>query len=96
MLTGQLGRLPFAAEAASSAATSSRGGIASGQRLWSTTGNNRQGTQAPWQARLPANKLSIQAAALLAEVDTRNFNNTSNKINASPELQVRRCRGTKC
>jgi pentatricopeptide repeat protein len=69
-------------------ATSSRGGITSGQRLWSTTGNSRQGTQTPWQARLPANKLSIHAAALLAEVDTRNVNSASNKINASPELQV--------
>jgi len=86
MLTGQLGRLPFAAETTSSSSSGARGGFASGQRFWSAS-NNRQGTQPQWPTRPAHGKLSLHAATVLAESETRNFN-SSNKRHNQPELQV--------
>ena len=87
MLTGQLGRLPFATEATSASSSAARGGFASGQRFWSAS-NNRQGTQQQWPTRPAHGKLSLHAATVLAESETRNFN-PSNKRPNQPELQVR-------
>lgn len=86
MLTGQLGRLPFAAEATSASSSAARGGFASGQRFWSAS-NSRQGAQPQWPSRAPNGKLSLQAATVFAEAETRNFN-AANKRQNQPELQL--------
>ncbi|KAG7669362.1 hypothetical protein Ndes2437B_g05514 [Nannochloris sp. 'desiccata'] len=86
MLTGQLGRLPFAAEATSASSSAARGGFASGQRFWSAS-NNRQGPQPQWPTRPAHGKLSLHAATVLAESETRNFNSSSKRQNQL-ELQL--------
>ena len=85
MLTGQLGRLPFAAESASSSNVGSRAGFSSGQRFWSAN-SGRQGGQAQWPGRGPPGRLALQAAAVAVDVDARNF--SSNKRNPALELQA--------
>ena len=87
MLTSQLGRLPFSAEPSSSSASSSRGGIASGQRFWSAS-NSRQGSQSQWPSRSLHGRLALQAAAILAEVEPRNLNSNSRRKDQAPELQA--------
>jgi hypothetical protein len=85
-MLGQLGRLNFAAEA-SSASSAARGGFASGQRFWSAN-NSRSGPNQPQFSTRPSHgKLSLHAAAVLAESETRNFS-SSNKRHNQPELQV--------
>jgi len=87
MLTGQLGRLPFAAEAAtSSSAAGSRAGFSSGQRFWSASGN-RQSSQPQWQSRASQGKLALHATSVLVDVDSRNFA-AENKKRSAPELQA--------
>lgn len=84
---GQLGRFSLPNES-TSVGSSSRSGLGSGQKFWSTSGGRQGGQATQLTSRIQLQQLSLHAAPIATEAGNCN-RNSSQKKNSGFELQVR-------